>query len=104
MTDFCSIYVITKDADEAREIGRILVKEELVPCVNIMTAVTSIYKWQGEVCEDNEAAMFIKTHRDRAQHVMMRINELHSYHVPCIVQFGIEGGNKDYLDWLEERF
>jgi periplasmic divalent cation tolerance protein len=104
MTDFCTIYVVTKDKDEAKNIARILVREKLVACVNIIDVMTSIYIWEGELCEDNESAMFLKTHRNRADYVISRIKELHSYHVPCIVQWGIENGNQDYLDWLEETF
>ena len=47
---YCSVYITTEDEDEAMVIGRILVEEKLVACVNIHP-VFSIYRWQGGVQE-----------------------------------------------------
>ena len=96
-----SLYITTKDEDEARKIGRVLVTEKLVACVNIHP-IDSIFRWQGEVQEDTEVAVFLKTKAGLVDEVIGRVKELHSYQVPCVVSLPIEKGNPDFLQWIEE--
>ena len=96
-----SIYITTKDEDEARKIGRTLVEEKLAACVNILP-IKSIYRWEGEIEEEGETAMLVKTRAELADKVIERVKELHSYEVPCIVSLSIDKGNPDYLKWIEE--
>ncbi len=98
---YCSIYITTGDEDEARRIGRTLVEERLAACVNILP-IKSIYRWEGDVEEEGEMVMFVKTRAELADQVIERVKELHSYEVPCIVSFPITKGNPDYLKWIEE--
>jgi uncharacterized protein involved in tolerance to divalent cations len=37
---------------EVKQIGRILEKQNLVACVNILENMTSIYKWKDDLEED----------------------------------------------------
>ena len=98
---FNSIYITTEDEDEARRIGRTLVEEKLAACVNIHP-ICSIYRWQGEIQEEGETALLVKTRAELADEVIRRVKELHSYEVPCIVSLPIEKGYLDYLKWIEE--
>ena len=98
---YCVVYITTKDEDEARKIGKTLVEEKLVACVNIHP-VNSIYRWEGEIQEESEIAMLVKTKADLVGEVINRVKELHSYQVPCVVSLPIEKGNPDYLRWIEE--
>jgi len=99
--EYCSIYVTTASEDEAHKIGRALVEEKLAACANILP-IKSIYRWQGNIEEAGEAAMFLKTRSELVDKVIERIKALHSYEVPCIVSFPIEKGNPDYLKWIGE--
>ena len=96
-----SIYITTKDEEEAKRIGKTLVEEKLAACVNIYP-VESIYRWEGNIEEDIEAAMLVKTKAGLVEKVISRVRELHSYEVPCIVSLPIEKGNPEYLKWIEE--
>ena len=98
---YCSIYITTGDEDEARRIGRTLVGEKLAACVNILP-IKSVYRWEENVEEEGEVAMFVKTRAELADKVIERVKELHSYEVPCIVSLPIANGNPDYLKWIEE--
>jgi periplasmic divalent cation tolerance protein len=101
MTQYCLIYITAKDELEAREIGRALVEEKLVACVNLHP-IQSIFRWQGEVRQENEVAMLVKTRTELASEVISRVKELHSYEVPCIVTLPIEKANPDFLEWLSQ--
>ncbi len=98
---YCSIYITAGDEDEARRIGKILVEEKLAACVNILP-IKSIYRWEGDIEEEGEVTMFVKTRAELADEVIERVKALHSYEVPCIVSLPIEKGNADYLKWIEE--
>ena len=98
---YCSIYITAGDEDEARRIGRTLVEEKLAACVNILP-IKSIYRWEGNIQEEDEVAMFVKTKAELADKVIGRVKELHAYEVPCIVTLPIEKGYPDYLKWINE--
>ena len=101
--NFIAIYITAKDIDQAKVIGRKLVEERLVACVNIIPAIESMYWWQGAICSDREAIIIAKTKRSLFDKVEQRVKELHSYEVPCIVSYPIEKGNQEYLDWIEHE-
>ena len=98
---YCSIYITAKDEDEARKIGKTLVKEKLAACVNIHP-IKSIYRWEGGIEEEGEVAMLVKTKAELADEVIRRVKELHSYEVPCIVSLPIDKGYPDFLNWIKE--
>jgi len=97
------IYSTTSDSEEARKIGRILVEEKLVACANILPKIESIYRWQGNIKEDNECVLLAKTTDKNIDKTIQKIKELHSYDVPDIVTIPITHGFKKYLNWIEDE-
>lgn len=95
------LYVTAQSRDEALRIGRVLVEERLVACVNVLGGMRSIYWWKGEIHEDDEAVLIAKTRMDLAQAATARTKELHSYEVPCVVALPLADGNPDFLDWID---
>ena len=100
MEDASLLYVTCANAAEAKAIAHTLVADRLVACANILGPMTSVYRWEGAVTEDEEVAMILKTRRDMTVHVTERIKDLHSYDLPCVVSLPIQGGNLDFLAWL----
>lgn len=97
-----SLIYITIDSYEAAEIlGKKLVEENLVACVNILPGMTSFYRWQGAIETAKETVMIAKTQVSLVDQLTMRVKSLHSYTVPCVVAVPIEGGNSDFLKWVE---
>lgn len=95
------LYVTAADREEARRIGRALVEEKLVACVNILGGVESIYWWEGAVQEGREVALVAKTTAEQVDRVVERVKALHSYDCPCIVAWPITEGNSAFLSWVE---
>ena len=100
MTDFLLVFSTFPTADKAREVGRVLVGERLAACVNVLPAITSIYVWQGEHKESEEALAFIKTRREHYATLEKRLRELHPYEVPEIIAVEIAAGLLVYLQWI----
>jgi len=98
-----AVYITAKNIDEAQSIGRKLIKERLVACVNIFENMQSIYWWNGEICEDSEVVLIAKTRLSNFDKIISSVKSIHSYQVPCIVSFPIENGNPDYIKWIENE-
>ena len=94
------VYVTAKDRAQALAIGRSLVEERLVACVNVLDHVRSLYWWAGKVQEEDEALFVAKTRSELVEKVVARVKELHSYQVPCVVALPVAAGNPDFLDWI----
>ncbi|MBK8908939.1 MAG: divalent-cation tolerance protein CutA [Rhodospirillales bacterium] len=94
------IYVTAASQDEALSIGATLVEERLVACANVLGDITSVYRWDGEVQEETEVALVLKTRSDLVDRVTQRVMELHDYTCPCVVALPIVGGNPDYIAWI----
>jgi periplasmic divalent cation tolerance protein len=94
------IYVTTKDKTEARAIGRHLVQSRLAACVNILDPMNSMYIWNDEFQDDQEAVLIAKTTQQRVPELIDAIKSRHSYEVPCIVCLPIRDGNPDFLRWI----
>ncbi len=97
-----TIYAVFATLDQADRIGRTVVEERLAACVNILAPVRSFYHWQGEVRRADEVAAIIKTSLDKADALISRITELHSYDVPCVVTWPVEKASASYIKWVEE--
>lgn len=101
MIDAVLIYVTTPDRETARRIGRALVEEGLVACVNILGGMESLYRWRGAVEQAEECLLLIKAPAGRVAQVSDRVRDLHPYDLPCILELPIRGGNPPYIEWLE---
>ena len=102
MCDPIVVLVTCGSEEEASKIGRSLVEEHLAACVNIISPVRSIYRWEGKVCDEKEWLLIIKTRSQRFEVLEKRIKALHSYSVPEIISLPIQEGAASYLDWLTE--
>jgi len=94
------LYLTCANKDEAKTIARTLIDERLIACANNLGKMTSVYRWEGTVVEDEEIAVLLKTRRDMAARATERVKELHSYDLPCVVGLPIQGGNPDFIGWL----
>jgi periplasmic divalent cation tolerance protein len=94
------VYITTADKAQARDIGRHLVQSRLAACVNILDNMNSMYFWQDEFQDDQEAVLIAKTTQERLQSLIDAVREKHSYDCPCIVAMPIAAGNPAFLEWI----
>ena len=100
MTDALLVFTTLPSADKAAELAKLLVNERLVACANLLPAVRSIYRWQGELHDENEVLVLLKTRAEHLERLKLRILEVHPYEVPEVLAVPIESGYQPYLDWL----
>jgi periplasmic divalent cation tolerance protein len=97
-----SIVLTTIGADaDAAAIARTLIAERLAACVNILPPMTSVYRWKGNVEEDREQQMVIKTAPARVADLQARLRQLHPYELPEFLVLDATG-SEAYLAWVGE--
>ncbi|MBI4666153.1 MAG: divalent-cation tolerance protein CutA [Nitrospinae bacterium] len=86
--------------DEAERIAKTLVEENLAACVNIISGLRSIYRWEGKTCDEGEVLLVVKSSGALFDALEERARALHSYSTPEIVALPITHGSAKYMDWL----
>jgi periplasmic divalent cation tolerance protein len=95
-----AIVLTTFGVGQAVAVARTLVEERLAACVNVLPAMTSVYRWQGAVQQDAEEQVVIKTTSDRVAALEARLRELHHYELPEFLVFTADAGGEAYLKWV----
>lgn len=97
------VLVTCGSEEEALRISRALVEEHLAACINLISPVRSIYRWEGEILDEKEWLLVIKTQSQRFDELEKRVRSLHSYSVPEIISLPIQKGSSKYLRWINEN-
>ena len=98
--DIIVIYCTVPDKKLAKDITKILMKHKLAACVSMVENVKSVFSWDGEICEEKEILLMIKTRRANYGKIKRVIEDMHSYTVPEIIALPIIDCSEDYLKWL----
>jgi len=96
-----TVFAIFADPAEAQRIGTAIVEEKLAACVNILAPCRSVYRWQGAIETATETPALFKTVLEKADAIIARITEMHSYSVPAIAVWPIERLPESYAEWVE---
>jgi len=99
MTDLVLALVTTNNKKEAETLSHKIVKEKLAACVNIVNGIRSIYEWEGEIHDEQEHLLLIKTPKNNVEALKKFIEENHSFEVPEFVVFEVSDALPDYLQW-----
>jgi len=102
MSDLIVVLVTCGSEEEATKIANSLVEEGVAACVNIISPVRSIYRWEGKIWDEKEWVLIIKTQKKRFEELQKKVKSLHSYSVPEVIALPIVEGSAPYLKWLEE--
>jgi periplasmic divalent cation tolerance protein len=95
------VFMTASNREEAVKIVRTLLEERLIACGNIIDSVCSLFWWQGEIEEEKEVLVIMKSREKLFKKLSKRVTEIHSYDVPEILAVPIVDGSQSYLDWLK---
>jgi periplasmic divalent cation tolerance protein len=96
------VLVTAPDLAAAAGLGRSLVEEGLAACVNLVPGVRSIYRWQGEIHDDPEVLLIVKTRASLVETLASRVRALHPYELPEVLALPVAGGSEPYLAWVRD--
>jgi len=101
-TPFILTLTSLPEPQQAERLAEALVDQGLAACVNILPAVTSVYRWQGRRESAQEVLLLIKTRAAVYPTLEAAIRERHPYELPEIIAVPVEQGLTGYLDWVEQ--
>jgi len=96
------VFITVSNKKEAVKIAKGLLTAKLVACVNIVDKVESFFRWEGRVDHAKEFLLIAKSSRRKFGEIIKMVKSLHSYDVPEIIGLPVIGGNKSYLDWIDD--
>lgn len=103
MVNFVPVIITTTgdDREVLDSLAKALVDRRLAACVQISGPITSCYRWEGKVESAEEFSCSIKTASHLQDQVESVVNELHNYDVPQLITVEVNGGSKEYLNWVQ---
>ena len=98
------IYCPFPDRDTAEKVGERLIDEGLIACINIGSAIHSLYVWQGKRGSGEEIPALLKTDENRLDSAIERLEHLHPYDTPAILGWPCRAsaGTRAWLEGLDE--
>ena len=102
MSEPIVVLVTCGSEEEALKIANVLIGEHLAACVNLVSPIRSIYRWEGKIWDEKEWLLIIKTQKQRFGELEKKVKSLHSYSVPEIISLPIVEASLSYLNWLIE--
>ena len=103
ISDPIVVLVTCGSEEEALKIASTLVEDHLAACVNLVSPIRSIYRWEGKIWDEKEWLLIIKTQKHRFEPLEKKVKSLHSYSVPEIISLPIREGSSAYLKWIGEN-
>ena len=100
MSDYVIIITTIDSEEKAKDLSSSLVKDRVVACAQ-RTRIDSTYEWNGEIQEEAEFLILLKTNGANRERAIKAIQELHSYDEPEIVVVPIIDGSAGYLGWID---
>ena len=86
--------------DQARNMAQALLQRHLAACINVLPGMASFYRWEGEIRDNQEILLLIKTTRRHFEQVRATIRELHTYELPEVLALPVDRGDPEFLAWL----
>ncbi len=100
--DGAAIVLTTLAAEaDAAALARTLVEERLAACVNVLPEMTSVYRWKGDIEQDREQQLVIKTSAESIEALRARLRELHPYELPEFLVLNAQS-SQAYLAWIAD--
>jgi len=80
-----------------------LLEKRLIACANLYDNVTSLYRWQGGIQQEQEVTIMAKTNAAKVAGAIEFIKSTHSYQLPCVTAHPLADGSAPFLQWVEDE-
>lgn len=100
MEPLADITVTAPDADWLSTLTHQLVERRLVACGNVIPGVRSIYRWNGQIEQAEEAVVLFHTRAALVPRVIEAVETQHPYDTPQIVALPVLAANPRYHQWV----
>ena len=94
----CVVTTLEKRTD-AEKLAARLVEQKLAACVQI-SSCASVYSWKGQIVQEEEFKLTVKTARELYDRVESCIVSEHPYEIPELIAFTVDFCSSNYKNWL----
>ena len=81
-------------------LSRRALSARLVACANILPGLSSLYRWQGTLCEDAEVLLSFKTLERHREALSAVVAQGHPYDLPAIT-WVVVGMSDELAQWID---
>lgn len=99
-SDISEVIITADSAEWLVEFTRRLVADRLAACGQNITAIRSVYRWEGDVQDEQEARVALHTRTSLVPQIVDRADTEHPYDVPCVIALPVVAGNPRYIQWV----
>jgi periplasmic divalent cation tolerance protein len=97
----CVVVLTTLASEDAAvALVRALLDRRLVACGTVLPGARSLYRWEGQVADEREAVVLLKTTRARVHALEVAFRTLHPYAVPELLALPVAAGLARYVGWV----
>ncbi len=94
------VYTTWPDLASAELAATTLLDAKLAACLNIMSGMISLYRWEGKTERAAEVVMLIKTRAELADACIASVRQQHPYTNPAALVLPVAGGAAPFLAWI----
>jgi len=88
--------------EQALALARAMVERRLAACAQI-TAIESIYRWEGAVAHEPEFRLLLKTHAGGYAALEAALRAQHPYALPAIHAIATAQAEAAYAEWVAQN-
>ena len=100
---YIQVFISCQDSGEAKKMVESLLADQIIACAQIIPTVESFYRWQGQIVNDRECLLMLKTRQQHFAAIKQRVRAMHSYDVPEIIAVPLVEGSTEYMKWIDEQ-
>jgi periplasmic divalent cation tolerance protein len=100
-TDATVILTTLASEEEAVALVRALLDRRAIACGTILPGARSFYRWEGQVADEREVVVLLKSTLERVADLEAAFSELHPYKVPELLALPVHAGLERYLRWID---
>jgi periplasmic divalent cation tolerance protein len=89
--------------EEAVELGHAAVRERAAACVQVLGPITSVYRWEGTVREEQEYLCLLKVPSEQVERLIQFVRDRHPYVVPELTAVESLFVDQRYLSWARSE-
>lgn len=96
------VYTTINTYDAALGVANKLLKAKLIACANIFAKGTSLYMWEGEIHEDDEHYILLKTSDEKVSEVLKLLEEIHPYDNHAAIVIDPSQVTENFENWVNQ--
>ncbi|MBU4483863.1 divalent-cation tolerance protein CutA [bacterium] len=100
--EYISVLSLSNCKDEAMLISQKIIENKLAATIQVIKTDSTIYYWDGQLCDDKQYLIMAQTHRDKFEEIKDLIESINSFEVPMVIALPILAANDDFMHWVKD--